>query len=208
MRGTGIQSKYIKLLGGIPVGMRLAESFEGLMRGTIEGSVGSFDYMRSYGYWDVCKYFTELRFGSFNGGAEFALSKDWFDSLPKIAKRALVENYPILLAGATMQGYVLKEQETKIEAVEKRGVKILSPAADLDKELDKIISHTTEEIIQLSAKEKQVDIEVARKIASTYLGLYEKWEKLSRDVIKNDPKTFEKVLSDEIYKPFLVKLGL
>ena len=208
VRGTGIQSNYIKRLGGIPVGMRLAESYEGLMRGTIDASVGSLDYMRSYGFWDVCKYFTRLRFGSFNGGAEFTLTRDWFNSLPKVARRAIVANYPIALAGMTMEGYVHQERKTKQQAVEEKGVEILSPAPDLDAELQKIIAEQVEDIVEIAVRQKGVNKEKATKIASTYLELYEKWDKLANDVIKDDLNMFEKVLRDEIYNPFLLKLGL
>jgi len=209
VRTSGIHNDYVKALGGIPVGVTLEESFEALMRRTIDGSLGSVDYLRSYSYWDVCKYVSKIDAGVYNGGAEFALNKDWFDSLPKIAKRAIIEYYPIVASGITVSGYTNQERNTAKMAVEKHGVKFLEPTSDLKAAINDYIRKQTDEVIDKAVKDKGINREKTEKIVKTYLTLYKKWIKLVEDeAVQNDPKLFEQVLRNEIYDPWLVKLGL
>ena len=63
IRCIGEQAELFKELGGVPVGIPVAESYEALQRGTIDGALGPLSTIASYKHAEVCRFLTKVPFG-------------------------------------------------------------------------------------------------------------------------------------------------
>lgn len=86
----GVQNDVIRALGGIPVSMSLAEQYESLERGVLDGGVFNTPSMVDNKTGEVLTSFTpNADAGSF--GCALALSEQRWNQLPDWARQALVE---------------------------------------------------------------------------------------------------------------------
>lgn len=205
--GGAAHVRFVKGLGMVPVALATAEAYEALMRGTLDGCMGAMDFQRSFGFWDVAKNVLMVNAGVFNGVPTPTFRRDWFDKLPKVAKRALVANYAMVPAMTTIDGYVKKSELVKKEAV-KKGTKILEPDAGLKKAIAEFIKKDTDGLVAMAAEKRGIDKALAAKVINTYLKLYQKWLTISQKEIKNNTAKFIQALNREVYNPLIEKMGL
>ena len=194
-------------MGAVPIQLSLSDCYEGLQRGTLDVLWGATDYLRGYKFWDVIKYVTEYPLGAFNGTATPSFGNKFWKPLPKVAKRILIDNMPIVVAGTTIDGYIIKDAEAKQTAI-KKGIKFIKPEADLAKKIDAFREHDLANIINFEVKERGLSKERATAIRDNFVKLYKKWKRISEEEVKDNTKKFEAVLYREIYGPLVYKLGL
>jgi len=194
-------------LGAIAVNIPASDAYEGMMRGTLDAVWGPGDYQRSFGLWDVANHVTYMPLGLFNAVVTPCFTRTFVDSLPDVAKIALIENFAILPASITLLGYRTLEVSTK-KTAEEKGTKYSEAAPDLVAACKDFIAKDTAGLIDLAVENRGLDRAKASVIIKLYISLYEKWEKLADEVIKNDNDKFIEVLKAEVYHPYLVKLGL
>ncbi len=194
-------------LGAVPIQMSVTESYEGLQRGTLDTLWGATDYLRSYKFWDMIKYVTEYPLGAFNGTNTPTFNNQFWNSLPKVAQRILIDHIPMVVAGTTIDGYMIKDAQAK-EISLKKGIQFIQPDASLAQKIDEFKKQDMENIIDLVMKERGLTKERAIAIRDTFIDLYKKWKKISSEEIKDDRDRFEVALYREIYGPLVYKLGL
>ena len=87
LRGTGIVSKVITLLGGAPVGMPIGEVYDGISRGVVDGAIATIEALQGWKLGEVTKY-TTLAYGSANMIAmSVVINKDKWNALsPEVQK--------------------------------------------------------------------------------------------------------------------------
>jgi TRAP-type C4-dicarboxylate transport system substrate-binding protein len=194
-------------LGVVPVAISASEAFEALQRGTLDIVWGPLDYLYSFKLWDVAKYVTVYPIGGFNGTDTPTFSQLFWDKLPKVGKRIFIDHYRMVPARTTIDGYWYREAETKKQAQEK-GVKFIEPDADLKKAIDEFKKKDIDGVVDFAFKNRKVPREKAQQIRDTYVNLYKKWDKISKEVVKEKRDKFEEMLYKEIYGPLTVKMGL
>jgi TRAP-type transport system periplasmic protein len=59
VRATGTSSRLIQLLGGAPVGMPITDVYDSLSKGIIDGTITSYEPVKSYKLSEVVRYVTE-----------------------------------------------------------------------------------------------------------------------------------------------------
>ena len=101
---------------------------------------------------------------------------------------------PILVADVIF-GY-LKEAHTVREEANKKGIKFLSPDPGFTKALTEYRAIELARVKELARKRGMKNTDA---LIDTYLGLVEKWERISRDEIKGDKDKFIAALNREIY---------
>ena len=194
-------------LGAVPVQLSLADSYEGLQRGTLDVLWGATDYLRSYKFWDVVKYVTEYPMGAFAGTAVPSFGNKFWNTLPKVAKRILIDHIPMVVAGTTIDGYMIKDAQAKKTAL-KKGIKFIKPSPELAKKINEFKEEDLKNIIKFAVEKRGLTKERATAIRDNFVKLYKKWKKLNQSEIKDNRDRFEAVLYREIYGPLVYKLGL
>jgi TRAP-type C4-dicarboxylate transport system substrate-binding protein len=184
-----------KYLDAVPVQLSLTDTYEGLQRGTLDILWGATDYLRSYKFWDIIKYVTEYPLGAFNGTDTPAFGNKFWEPLPKVAKRILIDHI------------LIKDAQAKEMAI-KKGVKFIKPNADLAQKIDEFKKQDLENIIDYAVTERKIDKGRAIAIRDNFVRTYKKWKQISAEEVKGDRDRFEAVLYREIYGPLVYKLGL
>jgi len=91
IRGTGRMADIVNALGGTAVGVLMADTYDGLMRGVIDGT---FDAMEPYKAWklgEVLKYCTQSQRVGMAATMYVVMNKEVWYSLPDDAKKVLNE---------------------------------------------------------------------------------------------------------------------
>ena len=82
IRSTGLSSKVVAALGGIPVAMPMGETYDALKRGMVEGSMAPQEALQGWKWGEVVKFTTDS-FGSAYSTAFFvAMNKEKWNALP------------------------------------------------------------------------------------------------------------------------------
>ncbi|MFH1758273.1 MAG: TRAP transporter substrate-binding protein [Pseudomonadota bacterium] len=82
IRSTGLSSKVVSALGGIPVAMPMGETYDALKRGMVEGSMAPQEALQGWKWGEVVKFTTDS-FGSAYSTAFFvAMNKEKWNALP------------------------------------------------------------------------------------------------------------------------------
>jgi TRAP-type transport system periplasmic protein len=105
MRASGTQAAaYIKALGATPVNMPMAEAFEALERGVIDGTLAPVEPLKAWKHAEVIKYETKLPLACVSGNNLFMNLQKW-NSLPPVFAKAwwygdiVSEDYFLSLGG-------------------------------------------------------------------------------------------------------------
>lgn len=193
----GTWVRLAKNLGATTVSMPISEAYEGLQRGTLDGVFGSVDFLNSYSLWEVAKYVTEIPIGCYCGTCALAFNLDFWEKLPKVAKKILLENMAFVPAGISIISYSDREDETRSIAPD-HGVKFIEPEDDL---INAINNLKAKEKYAAMAKavERGVDKEEAEMILDDYVKYYDKWEDLSYQEIRGDVEKLTQRMQSEIY---------
>jgi len=206
--GTAAQMGLVTSLGMITVQMNPLEAYEGISRGIVDGNIGALAWLKMFNYKDVCSYAVKMPLGLFCYSVPIAFNRTWFDSLPKIAQKTLIKNYPILVSRISIEGFIEDEKPIVEAAVKEKGFKILETPTDCKPPLDKYFATYDKSIIELGIKNRNLDSKKVTEIVNTYMTLTDKWDKLSDNTIKDNKDAFEKKLYQDVYAPLLKKMGL
>jgi TRAP-type C4-dicarboxylate transport system substrate-binding protein len=82
IRCTGLGTKIVSALGGTPVAMVLAETYDALSRGVVEGVLVPFDAIGGWKLAEVVKYHTIGYGSSFTSSQIVVMNKDKWKALP------------------------------------------------------------------------------------------------------------------------------
>ena len=124
---------YISALGGEPVSMPVADLYTGLERGTIQAAVTGPDQVEGQRLYEVCKYMTDLQFGS--SPAYTVVSRRSWDRLPADLKKALDD----IAAPFTVRGWEAGQinDKTGIELAKAKGMTVVDVKDEWRQQLTK-----------------------------------------------------------------------
>jgi TRAP-type transport system periplasmic protein len=89
IRSTGLSSKVVGALGGIPVAMPMGETYDALSRGLAEGSMAPIESLQGWKWGEVVKASTESFGSAYTTGFFVAMNKDKWSSLSSDAQKTI-----------------------------------------------------------------------------------------------------------------------
>ena len=186
-------------LGVTSVSIPITEGFEGLQRGTIDGVWGAAEFLRSYNLWDVAKYVNDYPTGCYCGTCALTFNRDFWNQLPKPAREIIMDEMAFVPAGVTLISYGSVEEKTRAEAP-KRGVQFIQPDPELKKTIDEFKAGEVERAADWASKNRRLDRQVCLDILRKFEELYKKWQKISKEAVKEDVHKLTAVMNKEIYE--------
>ncbi len=91
IRSTGLSSKVVSALGGIPVAMPQPETYEALQKGIVDGTFGPIETLKGWKHAEVIKSTTDCRDVGYTTAMFVVMNKKKWDSLPEDVKRVFTE---------------------------------------------------------------------------------------------------------------------
>lgn len=171
IRATGLSVKIVQALGGAPVGMSIAESYDALRTGVVEGITVTVEALQQWKLADFIKYVTE-NYGSAYTTAGFCImNKNKWNSLPDEIKK-IIENINKEWIEKTGNLWHQMDKEGR-DFAEKRGVKFISLTKEEDTRWADKVRPIINDYIK-SMKEKGLPGEEAFKFCVDYLKNYDK----------------------------------
>ena len=168
-RTFGYQAKAWSALGGVPVSISAAESYDALQKGLVDGILMTPNLSHgAFRFSEVGKQFTRLDFGCLP--VPFLINLDTWNKLPEVVKQAMVEvsketpkKGVDLIAGPELGA---------IEKMRKAGVAIYTLPDEDHKRLDKLGATIMDQLVEDLTKKGVKD---ARQAMDLYLKLLDKY---------------------------------
>jgi TRAP-type transport system periplasmic protein len=91
IRSTGLSSKIVTALGGIPVAMPQPETYEAVQKGVVDGTFGPIETLKGWKHAEVIKNTTDCRDVGYTTAMFVVMNKAKWESLPDDVKKAFEE---------------------------------------------------------------------------------------------------------------------
>jgi TRAP-type C4-dicarboxylate transport system substrate-binding protein len=83
IRSTGLSSKVVTSLGGVPVAMPQGSTYESLQKGVVDGTIGPIEVLKGWKQGEVIKYTTNCSGIGYTTSMFVVMNKKKWDALPK-----------------------------------------------------------------------------------------------------------------------------
>lgn len=196
VRGGGATHRLVKAIGGTPISTPPQELALALERGGLDCAVMALNWMVSFGVHDLAKHVLDYPMGSSRGLALISMRRDSWKKLTKEQRKILWDHAPLASARATIVAYMQLDDKYRKVIGPAKGVKFYKAGDDIKNAIANLIKTEEETISKVIKRQGAKNPE---KIVKAFLKNLAKWQKLSKDEIKNDPDTYAKVLKREIY---------
>ena len=196
VRGGGATHRLVKAIGGTPISTPPQELALALERGGLDCAVMALNWMVSFGIHDLAKHVLDYPMGSSRGLALMSMRRDSWKKLTKEQRRVLWDRAPAASARATIVAYIQLDEKYRKTIGPSKGVKFYKAGDDIKNAISKLIKGEEAAIIKAI---KRLGAKNPEKILKAFLKNLAKWQKLSKDEIKDDPDAYAKVLKREIY---------
>ena len=195
IRGTGVTNRWIKKMGGIPVGMPPTEMVSALERGGLDCVVGPGAWLVAFGLKDVTKHELDFPMGIPRPLAHIVMNRNTWNGLSAKDKKLVLDNVPLAVARGTIEGF-LKPFAINKEKTKSEGVKFHAAGPGFKKLMDEFLAKELETIPAVMTRQGATN---AQRIVSTILEKTKKWQRLSREKIKGDVDAYAAAIKAEIY---------
>lgn len=91
IRSTGLSSKVVKALGGVPVAMPQGATYEALQKGVVEGTFTPIETLKGWKQAEVVKHTTDCRDIGYTTAMYVVMNKAKWDSMPDDLKKIFTE---------------------------------------------------------------------------------------------------------------------
>ncbi|UCD33771.1 MAG: TRAP transporter substrate-binding protein, partial [Desulfobacterales bacterium] len=91
IRATGLSSKVVEALGGVPVAMPQGGTYEALQKGVVEGTFGPLEVLKGWKQAEVVKYTTECYGVGYTTTFFIVMNLDKWNALPADVKKVFEE---------------------------------------------------------------------------------------------------------------------
>jgi TRAP-type transport system periplasmic protein len=194
IRVVGALGRFIKSLGGVPVGGSPSKAVQAMQRGNIDCIAGPTSWVQSFGMWDIAKYVYDAPLAVQPTPSAMVINRQAWDGLSRAEKQAMLKNAPRLIANTTINGYMAEDRFVRREAP-KRGIKFVKAGSDL---LGPLAAHKAREPKVIAEVAKKEGVKDPESIIKVHLANVAKWDKIYAR-IGNDVDKFSQVLWDEVY---------
>jgi len=166
LRASGIATKIVTLLGGVPVGTTMPETYEALRTGVVEGSVGPMEALKGWKWGEVVSSST-LNYASAYSTAFFiVMNKQKWAALPPDVQTVFTE---VSKEWIVKQGKTWDEIDAEgMDFVKARGNKIINLTPEEDAKWAEKVKPMLDEYVA-NAKSKGLPGEEALKFCLDFL---------------------------------------
>lgn len=193
VRATGALARLMAKWGATPVALPTSDAYESLERGQVDCTTGIETFMKDYSWWDSAKYVVDLPLGTYHGVLTL-MSKNKFDDLSDVAKKAILDLQPKLTAD-TAFAYYNETKTVRAEAETEHGVTYVAAGQDfLDAKADFAVGEVPEAIANGDKRGADDSAGKAKRLAE----LTEKWTAIVAET-GEDKAAFEAALVREVY---------
>jgi TRAP-type C4-dicarboxylate transport system substrate-binding protein len=91
IRATGLSSKVVEALGGVPVAMPQGDTYEALQKGVVEGTFGPMEVLKGWKQAEVIKYTTECSSVGYTTAMFIVMNLEKWNTLPADVKKIFEE---------------------------------------------------------------------------------------------------------------------
>lgn len=169
IRASGIANKIVTLLGGVPVGTTMPETYEALRTGIVEGSVGPMEALKGWKWGEVVGSSTLNYASAYSTALFIVMNKAKWDALPPDVQKVFTD---VNKEWTDKQGKVWDEIDAEgMEFVKARGNKIISLSPEEDAKWAEKVKPMLDEYVA-SAKSKGLPGDEALKFCLDFLKNY------------------------------------
>jgi len=194
IRVVGALGRFIKSLGGVPVGGPPSKAVQAMQRGNLDCIAGPSSWIQSFGMWDIAKYVYDAPLAIQPTPSAMVVNRSVWDGLSSGERAAMIKHAPRLIASTTINGYMAEDSMVRREAP-KKGITFVPVGDDL---LGPLKAHKAKEpkiIATVASKEGVKDPE---SIIKAHLENVAKWDKIHAK-IGDDVDKFAQALWDEVF---------
>jgi len=195
IRATGAFVTMLKLTDATPVAMDTATAVEAVQRGTIDCSLNSMSWLKTYGYQDVTKRVLNQPLGSNQPAIFLFFSRTTWSGFTADQRKAHFKHAPGATASAAIDAYLKADADILKEAQAKHGVVLDAPGKGWDDVIKRYIALQIEENVKFATARKVRD---PKALLAKYDEAQAKWNRLSKE-IGGDVTKFTAALKREIY---------
>lgn len=91
VRATGLSSKIVESLGGVPVGMSQPETYEALQKGVVESTLCPIETLKGWKQGEVISYVTDSKAIGYTTAMFVVMNKDKWAALPQDLQKLITE---------------------------------------------------------------------------------------------------------------------
>jgi len=166
VRSTGSSTRIVSLLGGVPVGMPIGDSYDALMKGVVEAILVPVEGLKQWKLFEVTSFVTE-NFGSAYTTTFFCvMNKNKWDSLPLNIQK-IIEQINIKWIEKTGKLWDEMDKEGKTFSIS-NGIKFIPLSKEEDTRWTATVKPMLDEYVK-RMREKKLPGDEALKFALDYL---------------------------------------
>ncbi|MEZ2721324.1 C4-dicarboxylate TRAP transporter substrate-binding protein [Paenalcaligenes hominis] len=191
----GAQTDWIKHIGGVPVSVPIADVYSGLERGSLDCTLSDPTNLdKGNKFWEVAKSVTTLPMGVVLG-ATYVYNIDFWQSRTSEERKILLDTMAKGVARSQVQYHI--GVQTALEGAKERNLEIITPDESLTSELQVFAEQFIAALPEQSIKVRKV--EDPTELIQEYLGLYDKWKELAKDVDRTDEEAVYELVYQNLY---------
>ncbi len=194
IRVVGAFGRFVKQAGGVPVGGSPAKAVQAVQRGRLDCIFGPISWMASFGMWGIVEHVYDGPFAIQPTPSSMVVNRRVWNALSRKEKMAMIRQAPMLVAGATINGYMAEDREVRAQAAAK-GVQVVKADAATLRALE---AHKKKELTVVPATARKEGVRSPNRIVRAHLQNVAKWERIHAE-IGDDPKKFAAALWREVF---------
>lgn len=177
MRGTGAMGVLAAGMGGTPVNITSAETYEALQRGQVDCVMGPQPWLKSYSLWDLVKSVSNSKLGTYHGTNFINFRTDTWKKLSKKEKKAVADNVVQAVVDIA-RAYEDDDASIRKEA-EAKGIKWDEVDKSFEDAVEVLRGKDAKRVIELATSRGVKD---PGAIVATFVTNIKKWEKIVNDI--------------------------
>ena len=188
--------RWLEAVGAVSVSIPASETYEGISRGQLDGSMTSVGSLKSASLWDAAKYVTTIGLGSFRSWGVLSVGESHWAELSTDMRRIYLDNAAAGILG-TSRAYMAKDSAALAESKDKK-VEILEPGETLLAASKAFLDADRATIV--SNAQDDMGIADPEPFMDAYAALIIKWEeKYAGLSVDDDFDKMVQMLKEEVY---------
>ena len=189
------QGRWAENFGAVRVSMSGGEAFEAISTGLVDGALAALTEFYTLNLGDIATDISMLDVGVFNGTSPFSFGVPQWQQLTNEHRAMFIK--AATYGNATMIASAYREESRALADAKKKGITLHYPSDEFIKAHNAFIEQDVQTGIDESVR--TTGIENAQAKVDRYLGLIEKWRKLTDGVDRTDANALGKLYMDEIW---------
>lgn len=194
IRVVGALGRFIKSLGGVPVGGPPSKAVQGMQRGNLDCIAGPSSWVQSFGMWDIAKNILDAPLAIQPTPSAMVVNRSVWKGLSAKERAAMIKHAPRLIANTTIKGYMAEDRMVR-RLAPGRGITFVKAGGDI---LGPLKAHKAKEPKIIASVARKEGVKNPEAIINAHLKNVAKWDKIHAR-IGNDVDKFAQALWDEVF---------